>query len=148
MQQVECTLPNLPNKLCTNKSNSKMVSDPQGNLVTAPSGLLVPPTPFERRMEELGRMFPPPRSHPAYKFLTAKAKVATQRDISSRLWVEEAQKKTPSFVLTRMKGGSQFPGRELSERDVSRMCRSAVETWTSLVSHIIQCSRELLGVFP
>ena len=70
---------------------------------------LIPATPFQRRMMELGRAFPPPPSHPCYEFLSRKAELWAERDMAFRLWLQEVQKKLPSFVLTRMKGGTQLP---------------------------------------
>ena len=71
--------------------------------------ILTPPTPFERRMEQLRCMFPPPPSHPLHEILTSRTKIFAERDISFRLWIKNLQKKLPSFILARMKGGSQFP---------------------------------------
>ena len=74
-----------------------------------PRTLLIPPTPFERRMDQLGRAFPPPPSHPLYKILSKRAEMWAERDISFRVWAREAQKKFPSFVLARMEGGTHLP---------------------------------------
>ena len=74
-----------------------------------PRRILTPPTPFERRMEQFGRAFPPPPTHPLHEFLSTRAKKWAERDISFRLWAQEAEKKLPSFVLTRMIGGTQLP---------------------------------------
>ena len=40
---------------------------------------------------------------------TCSRKKNAERDLSVRLWLKEVEKKTPSFMLTRMKGGTEFP---------------------------------------
>ena len=70
--------------------------------------ILRPATPFERRMMRLGRAFPPPPSHPWHDVLSRRAEARAERDIAFRLWLQEAQEKLPSFVLARMKGGTQL----------------------------------------
>ena len=74
-----------------------------------PKAILTPPTPFERRMEQFGRAFPPPPMHPLHDILTTRAKLKAEQDISFRIWLKEARKKLPSFVLARMMGGTQLP---------------------------------------
>ena len=54
-------------------------------------------------------MFPPPPSHPAYELLAERAKLAAERDLSFRSWLQESWNKVPGFVLTRIEGGTQFP---------------------------------------
>ena len=77
--------------------------------LTWSTNIWLPPTPFEGRMEQLGRMFPPPPSHPAHGLLFARARILAERDLSFRLWTQELKSKVPNFILTRMEGGSQFP---------------------------------------
>ena len=77
--------------------------------MTFSTPILLPPTPFERRMEQLGRMFPPPPSHPAHQFLSTQAKLSAERNLTFRRWVKDLEKKFHCFVLTRMQGGTQFP---------------------------------------
>lgn len=60
-------------------------------------------------MLELGRMFPPPPSHPMYDLFEQRAKNIGEYDIGVRLRLKELQKKLPGFILTRVKGGTQFP---------------------------------------
>ena len=60
-------------------------------------------------MVELYRMFPPPPSHPAHEFLAARAELEHELDLSVRMWVQELRNLFPSFVLTRLDGGTQFP---------------------------------------
>ena len=60
-------------------------------------------------MEQFGRAFPPPPTHPLHDILTTRAKLQAERNISFRLWLKEASKKLPSFVLARMTGGTQLP---------------------------------------
>ena len=60
-------------------------------------------------MDQLGRAFPPPPSHPLYKILSKRAEMRAERDISFRLWAKEAEKKFPSFLLARMEGGTHLP---------------------------------------
>ena len=60
-------------------------------------------------MEQLSHMFPPPPSHPVHEILSTQSKLSMERDISFRLWVKEIEKKLPSFILTRLKDGTQFP---------------------------------------
>ena len=74
-----------------------------------PANILLPPTPFERRMRLLGRLFPPPPSHTSHKYLPALVKESAERDLSMRLWAKEAAEKVPSFWLTRLEGGTGFP---------------------------------------
>ena len=74
-----------------------------------PVDFLRPPTPFERRMVQLSRMFPPHPSHPVHKILSTRANIPAERNISFRLWLQELEKKLPSFILTRLEGGTQFP---------------------------------------
>ena len=74
-----------------------------------PTRIITPPTPFERRMEQLRRFFPPPPTHPLHKIWSTQAKVLSERDIALRLWLQEANQKLPSFLLARMKGGTQLP---------------------------------------
>ena len=74
-----------------------------------PKTLIMPPTPFERRMAQFGRSFPPPPTHPLHDILVTRAKFRAEHDISFRLWLKEAEKKLPSFILARMMGGTQLP---------------------------------------
>ena len=60
-------------------------------------------------MIELGRLFPPPPTHPSHEVLSALARESAERDLSMRLWTQELAKKMPSFALTRMEGGAGFP---------------------------------------
>jgi hypothetical protein len=68
-----------------------------------------PLTPFEQRMAALARLFPPPPSHPLHDSITARLRIESERDIATRLWVKEQLERFPSFVLTRSKGGTNFP---------------------------------------
>lgn len=68
-----------------------------------------PQTPFEQRMAELDRAFGPPPSHPSHKFIAARAELELERDLSLRMRVREHKEQYPSFLLTRMQGGTQFP---------------------------------------
>jgi hypothetical protein len=68
-----------------------------------------PLSPFEQRMQEFARMFPPPPSHPAHKILLARAQFEAERDVAFRMWADETRTKVPSFILTRMEGGTNFP---------------------------------------
>jgi hypothetical protein len=60
-------------------------------------------------MRELGRLFPPPPSHPSHKVLSALARGSAERDLSVRLRAQEMAKKVPSFMLMRIEGGAGFP---------------------------------------
>lgn len=73
-----------------------------------PASILRPATPSEHRMIQLGRLFPPPPSHPSHEILSALAR-ESELDLSVRLWVQDLAKKVPSFGLTRMEGGAGFP---------------------------------------
>lgn len=68
-----------------------------------------PKSPFERRMFELYRAFPPPPSHEARRFLELESMVERERDLAFRLWLEEFRQLTPAFRLTRIEGGTGFP---------------------------------------
>ena len=92
-----------------------------------PDNILLPLTPFERRMRQLGRLFPPPPSHPSHKVLSALARESAARDLSFRLWAQELAKKSPSFVVTRMEGGAGFPMSNLL-RDYFREYGSRIVT--------------------
>ena len=72
-------------------------------------GILRPATPYERRMAQLGRMFPPPSSHPLHELLSTRATIPPDKDISFRLWLQELERKRPSFILSRLEGGTSFP---------------------------------------
>ena len=67
-----------------------------------------PKTPFEERMVSLSRLFPPPPSHPAHGLLSAEAQRNSEHDLSIRLWMRDVQEQFPSFMLTRLEGGTQF----------------------------------------
>ena len=60
-------------------------------------------------MRRLAKLFPPPPSHPAYNALSALARRTAERDLSVRQWLQELSKKGPSFMLSRLEGGSGFP---------------------------------------
>ena len=60
-------------------------------------------------MEQLARMVPPPPSPPVHELLSPQETISAERNLPFRLWVRELEKKLPSFILTRMKGGTQFP---------------------------------------
>jgi hypothetical protein len=68
-----------------------------------------PKSPFERRIIELYRAFPPPPWDPAHKLLALEAKVERERDVALRIWFEEFKQLHPPFMLTRMEGGTGFP---------------------------------------
>src|SRR5690348_4660943 len=68
-----------------------------------------PRTPFEERMLELYRSFPPPPSHPAHRLLAARAQLEGERDVALRMWVKDVLERLPSLMLTRKEGGTGFP---------------------------------------
>jgi Meiotically Up-regulated Gene 113 (MUG113) protein len=68
-----------------------------------------PLTPFEQRMAELARLFPPPPDHPLHEQLAFQARLEGERDVRVRLWMRELSEKLPSFVYTRREGGTNFP---------------------------------------
>ena len=59
-------------------------------------------------MRELGARFPPPPSHPDYEVIMAALKREAEMDIGFRIYADELRELMPSFVLTRMQGGSGF----------------------------------------
>lgn len=67
-----------------------------------------PPTPFERRMTELSRLFPPPPSHPLHNSVAARSQFEGERDLAIRIWVQDLAAKFPSFILSRVEGGTNF----------------------------------------
>ncbi len=68
-----------------------------------------PETPFERRMRELSRSFPPPPWHPAHELLAARALLEGERDLRLREWWRELKEQVPPFMLSRLEGGTGFP---------------------------------------
>ncbi|MCY3756432.1 MAG: hypothetical protein OXG96_01805, partial [Acidobacteria bacterium] len=71
--------------------------------------ILTPPTPFEKRMEQLSSLFPPPPSHPLHDTLGCRAEISAEGDIAFRLWLKALNEKLPSFIFSRLKGGTEFP---------------------------------------
>lgn len=68
--------------------------------------ILRPLTAFERRMIELAKQFPPPTRDPlAHAAILRRA----EGDIAVRLRAKAIMERMPSFMLTRMMGGSKFP---------------------------------------
>lgn len=68
-----------------------------------------PRTPFEQRMVEVARYFPPPPWHPLHDSLVARARIEGERDLSARRWAQDLAEKFPSFLLSRNQGGTDFP---------------------------------------
>ncbi|MCY4559119.1 MAG: GIY-YIG nuclease family protein [Chloroflexi bacterium] len=60
-------------------------------------------------MRQLGKLFPPPPTHPAHTALSAVVKRTAEQDLSARLWWQKLAKRGPSFMLSRLEGGSGFP---------------------------------------
>jgi len=95
--------------------------------VKRPAGFVLPPTPFERRMRQLAKLFPPPPTHPAHGVLSALAKRTAERDFSARLWMQQLLKRGPSFMLSRLQGGSGFPDANLLREYVRDYAHRLIE---------------------
>ncbi len=95
--------------VCADNANTRRHAEHVGEHVKRPTRILLPPTPFERRMRELAKLFPPPPTHPAHGALSALAKRTAEQDLSARLLLQQLLKRGPSFMLSRLQGGSGFP---------------------------------------
>ena len=60
-------------------------------------------------MRQLAKLFPPPPTHPAHSVLLGHAKRTAERDLTARQRLQQLLKKGPSFMLSRLEGGSGFP---------------------------------------
>ena len=66
-------------------------------------------SPFRERMRAMADRLPPPPSHPDHKLVMAAMERQSEMDVAFRLRREEFLELAPSFLLTRMQGGSGFP---------------------------------------